>query len=1213
MAEYKPPKVKKAYKLTKPKPKYDPAKQSEGIKKRIAGAGLDPAKQQDTRNFIEKGLNLKEGQNAIFDIFEVLNRPQQALFGGIEASIEGKDFLEGARKGITGEKETQFKQILNKAGVTADSGEKWGWDDTLGFLGDVFVDPIDWAIIPLAGAMTTASALYKSASVVDTISDTKKAAEAAADTLKGLNLLDDNARVGFLADAATGLINPSQYLRSVASGLKKSTSVTNVAFKYAGKGIKTMTNTLDWGISTMLNKIDDFSEVSPAFREAFSKTGEALKLAQDYDNVKDIVKRVFDSAAKLPKALLDTVTRLTNSKNLLMNKLLKRKNIIETAIKELAEKSGISADEISKRLYRSIEQAKYNPLLSLEDYMSESTAFQRALDEATKNKLIDKIVTYTRVEGLEQFTRAELEEIFSETVLENGIVAFFADGRKLKSLKKKLKQTIGEMNPKDVDFFKELLTKGDIQAPKFLSQAQLNEIKVWENLDFLDVREKVYTQLRAMLGDVDDVFNTTFKKFPDGYIRRSISDKAGEFTALNRKERFLPQDDDYLFSGNFKKFADRKFKIPTQEANIVIRGGIQNLLDRKILSDDAVKFFSDNKNFDFFTEDLSKSINEFIEQGAELGRVTKIFNEVVIAQLFDDPTLMKPWNGESVPIGMQVISKEQLVDKARQISQYSMKPEDGKDFLDQFITKLDGKSKANYGKLKEYIDGLPRDLVQNNERAQKVLAYLNSDGMTTKGLRNRLADLNKELNDPRLTQLIEGAAAVISENKVLIDKSLLDILGITINRKAINPLLKLYDGFNNMFKTLKLLTPGFHMRNIVGNFTNLMLSGADLGKFAAEAPMAIKVMTQGDAIFTKTIIDPLVKLTGEEQAILRYYNAIVSNGFQDAFSAINDLPPEMLKALGRGIKSPNLLKKALGYNAKLNEIVDKYYRINGYIYASKNPAVLANLGLSSPEAFVRRVFFDPNDLTSVEKDVFRRLVPFYTFTKKNLAYQMKNLPENATLYKRLQKGIGTMWDNLEINDENVEQYKLDNFWIPVTRLGADGKYMAIKLNLPVGDLGEFAQNPFRRLMSSTSPLLRAPFEAVTNKSIYTDLPISEFEGQRGFTMPGVDRYTEYWLTQAGLDVPIRAATDLIKGAQGAARGDDIGTVISDALLRTVVGKGDINRTQRSRDYAELKQLQNLLRYYKQENIYIPTINELENKRNVDYYKNVKNLMKQFNK
>jgi hypothetical protein len=65
------------------KPQYDPAKQVEGYQKRIAGAGQDPEAAVDTRNFVEKALNLTENQNALFDVFEIINRPQQAIFGGI--------------------------------------------------------------------------------------------------------------------------------------------------------------------------------------------------------------------------------------------------------------------------------------------------------------------------------------------------------------------------------------------------------------------------------------------------------------------------------------------------------------------------------------------------------------------------------------------------------------------------------------------------------------------------------------------------------------------------------------------------------------------------------------------------------------------------------------------------------------------------------------------------------------------------------------------------------------------------------------------------------------------------------------------------------------------------------------------------------------------------------------------------------------------------
>lgn len=95
------------------KSQYDPAKQVEGYKKRLSLSGLDPEKETDSRNFIEKALNLTPDQNVLFDIFEVLERPQQALFGAWKAKQEGKDVNEAIKAGISGNDVTRFKEILH--------------------------------------------------------------------------------------------------------------------------------------------------------------------------------------------------------------------------------------------------------------------------------------------------------------------------------------------------------------------------------------------------------------------------------------------------------------------------------------------------------------------------------------------------------------------------------------------------------------------------------------------------------------------------------------------------------------------------------------------------------------------------------------------------------------------------------------------------------------------------------------------------------------------------------------------------------------------------------------------------------------------------------------------------------------------------------------------------------------------------------------------
>ena len=139
--------------------------QIDNLSTRMDASGVNTSEAKDSRNPIEKLLGLKENQNFIFDIFELLNRPQQALFGAIDAAQKGEDVLGGAWQNFKGDKETSFKQILNNAGLE----DKEGLDlsDVLGFAGDVFLDPLDLAILPVSG-------VAKGAKALDTASDVAK-------------------------------------------------------------------------------------------------------------------------------------------------------------------------------------------------------------------------------------------------------------------------------------------------------------------------------------------------------------------------------------------------------------------------------------------------------------------------------------------------------------------------------------------------------------------------------------------------------------------------------------------------------------------------------------------------------------------------------------------------------------------------------------------------------------------------------------------------------------------------------------------------------------------------------------------------------------------------------------------------------------------------------------------------------------------------------
>ena len=133
--------------------------------------------QVDSRNPLEKLFNVREDQNWLFDIFEVLNRPQQAVFSGIKAAIRGEDVGKEFMEGLTGVNDEVYgKDLLKDAGM----GDNI-ITSILGFGLDIFADPADLALIPVSAVSNVTQALSKVANKADDILDTARSVAKAAD------------------------------------------------------------------------------------------------------------------------------------------------------------------------------------------------------------------------------------------------------------------------------------------------------------------------------------------------------------------------------------------------------------------------------------------------------------------------------------------------------------------------------------------------------------------------------------------------------------------------------------------------------------------------------------------------------------------------------------------------------------------------------------------------------------------------------------------------------------------------------------------------------------------------------------------------------------------------------------------------------------------------------------------------------------------------
>ena len=139
----------------------------------------------------------------------------------------------------------------------------------------------------------------------------------------------------------------------------------------------------------------------------------------------------------------------------------------------------------------------------------------------------------------------------------------------------------------------------------------------------------------------------------------------------------------------------------------------------------------------------------------------------------------------------------------------------------------------------------------------------------------------------------------------------------------------------------------------------------------------------------------------------------------------------------------------------------------------------------------------------------------------------------------------------------------------------NGNLVTLKSNLPVSDLGEFIENPLQRLVSSTSPLIRTPFEAVT----------------------GVDTFTGEESNKSGLDylAGILGLSNVVKvpGRLRSISPENTASQNLSNLFGSVFSYNDADKIAMSDAYEEMEEYQNYINELKAQGINVPTLAELK--------------------
>ena len=314
---------------------------------------------------------------------------------------------------------------------------------------------------------------------------------------------------------------------------------------------------------------------------------------------------------------------------------------------------------------------------------------------------------------------------------------------------------------------------------------------------------------------------------------------------------------------------------------------------------------------------------------------------------------------------------------------------------------------------------------------------------------------------------------------------------------------KRWDQLQNWLKAGMIATPGFVNRNIFGAFFNAAIDGVNLAEIFTSAKMTKRIARKATSEGT-SFIRAAKSLSGSSPEYKRYYQ-LVEAGVRGGGQAITSIELEL------GLRNARQMQilfggkdgkpvRAASYKPwsptfapfqavrSANSWVEDIIRIGVGMDTMK-------WGGSVEDALERiaKSQFDYDELTSFERNVAKRIMPFYTWTRKNVPYQLTQLGRNPARYNDLL----TAKRNLELGTEEegvVPDYYLEPFGIRLP-FAPGGATIYTAPDLPFQDLFRYGgkdgwKGALKQLVAGTTPIVKTPLESYFGKSIYTDIPFT---------------------------------------------------------------------------------------------------------------------------
>lgn len=329
-----------------------------------------------------------------------------------------------------------------------------------------------------------------------------------------------------------------------------------------------------------------------------------------------------------------------------------------------------------------------------------------------------------------------------------------------------------------------------------------------------------------------------------------------------------------------------------------------------------------------------------------------------------------------------------------------------------------------------------------------------------------------------------------------VDKKFLDDL-ISPEFTSIDMIAKAtgFDSLTSLFKRLVTgLFPAFHVRNFVSghiqNFETLGIGALNPKMIASGQKVAWK-LAQDDKSLFKGAFGKEMKAFADRFGTSSSYIADIA----DVTKGAGIVPGKFLskesfkttaKTLGVGQQS-QIFRGARA----VGNFIETQQKATAYLTAlGKGKSIQEALDLAT------RAGFDYRALTGFESKIMRRIIPFYSFTRKNVELQLRTLGENPQRINQIMALMDNIADDISKEEkEALPDYAKEGFTLKTGTSESGLPEIATGFGTPIeaftGLFGFGDKNIIEKQLSTINNIVRAPLERAVGKDFFRDRDLSE--------------------------------------------------------------------------------------------------------------------------